>query len=94
MRKIELMYHLFGRGEPDTKCATCEHLVSYTANRKWYKCECYGETRSEASDWRLKYPSCGLYNMPYDWIPVIEYKKHTPRAKQEDQCKGQMRLEI
>lgn len=95
MKKINLMHELFGSGHPSDKCGTCKHLVSYTASHKWYKCECYGLTNSESSDWRKKYPSCGLYNMPYDGIPIIEYKKHMPKQKDpEIQCEGQMKFDL
>ena len=92
MTGIEFMHQFFGSGHPSNKCGTCEHLFWYKQSRKWCECECYGDTRSEASDWRLKYPSCALYNMPYDGLPGIEIKKHMQRPKKETQCEGQMSL--
>ena len=95
MNGIEFMHYFFGSGHPSDKCGTCIHLTSYTnytASRKWFKCECYGNTNSEATDWRKKYPSCALYNMPYDGIPGIEIKKHMKRPKEDIQCEGQMEL--
>lgn len=94
-KKIDLMHELFGSGHPSDKCGTCMHLMRYTANRSYFKCECYGETSSDASDWRKKYPSCGLYNVPYDGIPIIEYKKHMPKQKDpEIQCEGQIKFNL
>lgn len=90
MAKIELMHHLFGKDTEHT-CKDCSNIVKHTKNRSYYKCSAYGETESEATDWRLKYQACGFYNKPYDWIPVIEYKKHMSR-KQVTQTEGQMRL--
>ena len=92
MTGIEFMHQFFGSGHPSNKCGTCKNLTSYTANRKYFKCEIYGNTNSEASDWRLKYPSCTMYNMPYDGVPGIEIKKHMQRPKEETQCEGQMSL--
>ena len=92
MKGIELMHEMFGSGHPSNKCKTCDHLISYTANRRYYKCEIYGDTNSEATDWRLKYPSCAMYNMPYSGIPIIEMKKHMPRKKPESQCDGRISL--
>lgn len=97
MTGIEFMHHLFGSGHPSDKCGTCKHLKSYTASRKWYKCECYGLTNSEATDWRKKHPSCALYNMPYKGKPGIEIKKHMKRVSTNPldnyECEGQMSIE-
>ena len=92
MSGIEFMHQLFGSGNPSDKCGTCDHLVSYKQSRTWYKCEVYGDTRSEATDWRLKYPSCALYNMPYNGTTGIEIEKHMRKPKEEVQCDGQMSL--
>lgn len=91
--KIELMHELFGKGYDGDTCKTCWHLKHrYTHNKSYYKCQCYGETASEASDWRLKYPSCGLYNKPYIGRTVMEFKKHEGHKREEVQVKGQMSL--
>lgn len=93
MNKIELMHELFGSGHPTDKCGTCKNLVRHTYSRNYFKCKCYGDTASEATDWRKSYPSCGLYNMAYDGIPIIELKKHMKRPKDEDaQIAGQMSI--
>ena len=96
MTGIEFMHYMFGSGHPSNKCKTCEHLISHTEGRRWYKCECYGDTSSEATDWRLKHPSCALYNMPYKGVPAIEIKKHMKRGKQSVldnyECEGQMSM--
>lgn len=94
LKKIELMHKLFGSGHPSNKCDTCRHFVSYTANCRYYKCEVYGNTSSEATDWRKKYPSCALWNLPYAGMPIIEFKKHMPKPKDEEQqIEGQMSIE-
>lgn len=51
MNGIEFMHNFFGSGHASNKCGTCNHLVSVIANRKYFKCECFGNTNSEASDW-------------------------------------------
>ena len=43
------------------RCKECKHLVSYQANRKYYKCEKLGETHSKATDIRLKDYACSLF---------------------------------
>ena len=96
-KKIDLMHEMFGE-DPEHKCAECENLISHTANtanRIWYKCSCYGDTSSEATDWRLKYTACELFNMPYKGTPIIEIKKHMTRvdASETYECEGQMSIE-
>ena len=92
MNGIEFMHNFFGSGHPSNKCGTCSHLVSVIANRKYFKCECFGNTNSEASDWRKKYPSCALYNMTYNGVAGIEIKKHMKKPKIDVQCEGQISL--
>lgn len=43
------------------RCKDCAYLCSYQANRKWYKCEKMGKSRSAATDIRLKDFACALY---------------------------------
>lgn len=94
LNKIDLMHKMFGE-DPEHKCAECKNLSSYTASKKWYKCSCYGNTSSEATDWRLKYTACGLFNMSYKGTPIIEIKKHMPRVDTSEtyECEGQMSIE-
>lgn len=91
MKAIDGMYQLFGRG--NGKCKNCSHLCSYTANRTWYKCEIWGVSSSESSDWRLSYDACGLFNRPRPetfQIEAKEYFKRQSRAKEE--IEGQIGL--
>lgn len=90
-KKIDLMHGLFGLVE-EHKCKDCEHLVAYKQSRTWYKCEIYGDTRSSASDWCLRWIACGLYNKPYSGKTIMEYKKHMSRPKEDIQCDGQISL--
>lgn len=71
VRKINLMHRMFGINQ-DRKCGDCDHFVEYNYRTKHLKkCECYGCTRSEASDWAKKWQACGLYNKPYDGTDII-----------------------
>ena len=92
--KIDLMHLIFGKGNDGEICKTCCHLQNYGyRNRSYYKCECYGITASEASDWRLKYQACNLHNKPYPFDKtVMEFKRHEGHNKEEVQVKGQMSL--
>ena len=60
MRKIELMHSMFGRS--GSKCKDCSHFSEHQLSRKYFKCDVYGESASEATDWRANYQSCGLFN--------------------------------
>lgn len=43
------------------RCKDCANLRPYKANRKWYKCKKMGESRSSATDIKLKDFACALY---------------------------------
>ena len=90
--KIEAMHQRFGTCGVFC-CKTCSHLLRVIpTSRVVYKCELYGDTRGESTDWRLSYPACGMYDMVVDidrWEPVIERLKHAPRAY-EPPLDGQM----
>ena len=77
IRKIDLMHREFGVC-PGKKCKYCDNLIVQQANRRYYKCEVYGITDSEASDWRLSYDACGMYNKVYNGNPVIRMVKGYP----------------
>lgn len=77
LRKIDLMHREFGFS-PGHKCQYCDNLIVQEANRRYYKCEVYGVTDSEASDWRLSYDACGMYNRVYNGNPVIRMVRPWP----------------
>ena len=66
IRKIDLMHQLFGKASG--LCRDCSHYQRYHYRDKPYrKCEVYGITNSEASDWVGRYQACGLFNKPYPY---------------------------
>lgn len=71
-RKIDAMHARFGM--EDGTCKDCPHLISGRYHdRILHKCEAYGLTHSEATDWRLRWVACGLKNLPLpDENPVFE----------------------
>ena len=93
-RKIHAMHKRFGTCGV-FRCKDCEHLIGWKYhNRQLYKCELYGLTHSEATDWRLSYQACGMYNMPQDmdrWVPLLEQIKHSPKGVKPP-IEGQMRI--
>lgn len=89
LRKIDLMHREFGFS-PGNKCKTCDNLIVQQANRRYYKCEVYGATDSEASDWRLSYDACGMYNKEYDGGDMIRLVR--PDKAPDTPIVGQMAL--
>ena len=75
VKRIDLMYSLFGRCD-GKMCKDCIHFRGYRTHRMIYKCKVYGVTNSKASDWRLMYKACGMYNMPYTQeLTILDRKK-------------------
>ena len=63
-------------------------------DKRYYKCEIYGISHGEATDWRRSYTACGMYNVPQDmrrWVPLAEQIKHSPKVLPP--LEGQMRIE-
>lgn len=91
LRKIDLMYELFGKSE-QLQCKDCEHLKKYRYYKKtYYKCEIYGNSDSEATDWRLKQTACGMFDKPYKTdVPIVRMVR--PERKQETQIDGQLSI--
>lgn len=95
LRKIALMYKLFGKCYGHT-CRECSNLVKGRYHdRILTKCEVYGLTHSEASDWAGRWQACGMFNREWDKQPVIR-KVVTERERQETdntQLEGQIGME-
>lgn len=81
-------------GETDAKCKDCRHLISGEWRGKTYhKCELYGMSHSEATDWRLSEKACGLYNMHVKrstWMPVIDRET----LRYVEQIEGQTKMQF
>lgn len=82
-RKIQAMHKRFGTCGV-MRCKDCDHLIKGKYHDRGYsKCELYGVTRSEATDWRQAYQACGMYNMPIDmdrWVPILDQIKHSQKT--------------
>ena len=52
-----------GRGPKGETCRTCRHMLatSVRTNRTYWKCEWRGVSRCAATDHRLKWAACRLY---------------------------------
>ena len=99
IRKIEAMHMLFGKCE-NAKCENCLFLSSVLYSRKYYKCDIYGDSRSEATDWAKSWTACGLVHSETtaddfrrQWGTALHYiMAHRPKEP-EPQIEGQMCME-
>lgn len=92
-RKIELMHKLFGAAEGQ-KCKDCCHfLTGRYHDRIYHKCEVYGLTHSDASDWRNGFQACGLFNQLTDRNNIIRLAERDTVPREPDEpIPGQMDL--
>lgn len=95
LRKIELMYSFFEIDNEKRQCKECSHFKSYMYRDKYYrKCDIYGDTRSEASDWSGKYISCGMFNKEYKGEAIINFVERSCGKKlPEEPIEGQISFE-
>ena len=92
-QKISRMYRRFGESQSGKKCKDCSNLIRVErGNHRVSKCLVYGDTYSEASDWKQSHKACGMINQSYDGRPIIEICG--PRHKADEQIEGQMVLPI
>jgi hypothetical protein len=79
------MHAEYGTAEGHT-CRDCCNLLRREWGARYFKCAAYSLSLATSSDWRLKYPACGLYGRDFDELglkPLIEALKHRPRKKTE-----------
>lgn len=96
IRKIEAMHKEYGK-QYGLTCSDCQHLSSYNQSRTWYKCEVYGNTRSESTDWAKRNVACGMFNRPFNpnkQKPLLEQIKRKERHRERDPIEGQIALEV
>lgn len=92
-QKISRMYKYFGESQSGKKCKDCSNLIRVErGNHRVSKCLVYGDTFSEASDWKRSHMACGMINHEYDGRPVI--RMFESRSKTDEQIEGQMVLPI
>lgn len=95
-RKFAAMQKRFGSCGV-LRCKDCCHLKRlHYHDRVYYKCELYGLSHGESTDWRLHFPACGMYDMEVDmenWNPVLEQVIHAPKGP-EPPLKGQVKFNI
>ena len=71
-QRVWTMLRKHGR-TPGKNCRTCRHLERQHYHRKnFYKCTKFRITRGEQTDWRLKWPACGLFEEITEKRPTIQ----------------------
>lgn len=94
-RKIEAMHLRYGVGPQDAKCGDCDNCVYHRYDKRYYKCRLYGTSSSESTDWRVRWPACGMFNKEPEpgVVPVIELLKQAKRPKPVENVEGQIKME-
>ena len=81
MTKIQAMYKWSGGTDYCHTCHECKNCVRLQKGKRTvYKCLSYGNTDSEATDWKASYIACKAYGLTPPDVPVIEVatKKRAP----------------
>ena len=90
-KKNDLMRQQFGACEGHV----CKECSNFTTGRYMgmilRKCQVYGLTHSQASDWAGRWPACGMFNKEYTGRPIIEMRCGGGR-KPPEQLENQITL--
>ena len=95
MRKVELMHKMFGRS-PEYLCRECVHYThKYYNDKPYHKCDVYGNSNSEGTDWKGSDQGCGLApDKAYKGRPIVELVKYQKKIKDDAVPDGQMEMRI
>lgn len=58
--RIRGMLSTYGQTEGQ-RCGECAHLLAVRYSRTYYKCQRSHMSASNATDWRVSWPACGLF---------------------------------
>lgn len=89
-RKRFAMYAMFGKVE--NVCGNCCHLKGEKGHHR--KCEVYGISSSEATDWAISWQACGAFNL--ESITERNLYRVLPRqiVVSDKPLEGQMEMEL
>lgn len=89
--KIAFMHTFFGVCE-GYKCKDCIHFEHWAVGNKTVrKCNVYGLSNSEATDWNASFTACGCCNKETEFKQL--YRTRT-QNKMEVQVEGQIGMEL
>lgn len=81
-KKYDLMYQYFGK-DYNHFCYECRNLVCVNGgSRNYYKCSVYGNTKSNASDWKKGQTACGQFDKEWKMRPLM--KCTAPEKEKEE----------
>lgn len=63
--RILLLYQRHGV-RSDKRCKSCRHLCCNARAKRYYKCQKSPITGGAATDWRVNWPACGLWEADGD----------------------------
>ena len=90
--KIAYMHARFGERVGE-KCKDCQHcLRCKIGNKVLRKCEVYGVSLSEATDWRASNTACGLFNVDTEYRAIYKERGRVPRV--EEPLSEQIGIEV
>ena len=95
-RKNAAMRKAYGSAKP-LSCGQCPHLLkTMPTDRVYYKCEAYGVSNGEGTDWAKRWEACNLIfrESIAGLTPMLEQLKRSPRKKPEEQLEGQIAMDI
>ena len=91
VRKIEAMHKYYGYGSG--RCENCPHFRRKVYDRTYCKCLVYGNSNSEATDWRCGYTASGLIDKPFPEDERRIVARIIASKKEEEPLPGQIRME-
>ena len=88
-RKIKAMHELYGK-QRGVRCYECEHLIPYEGT---FRCEAYGLTSTNATQWWIYWTACGMRGkpLPDGYVPL--YNRPVCRQRPIEIIEGQMSME-
>lgn len=69
-QRIVVMHARHGRAAKGV-CGECRHLLRVGYTRTYFKCELFGKSSSQASDWRKRWPACGQFELKGKDTPAL-----------------------
>jgi hypothetical protein len=62
LKTIDVMHRRYGVASDGVTCGACAYLERHDhGSRSYPKCTAFRVSRSEATDWRVRWPACGKF---------------------------------
>ena len=92
VRKIEAMHKYYGYGSG--RCEHCPHFQKKVFDKTYYKCLVYGNSNSEATDWRCSYLACGLIDKPFPTDETRIVNRIIASKRESEPLPGQIAMDL